>query len=161
MTNTLYCVITASGFDEALDESYTKDIREYLTPIDYYQIAGYDVLTESIYFMFFDKWKIFRMIDFFRRNNILLKYQVVENILDFIHSEKKYLEVFSDRHNKTVMENYILDTAKIDDVLDRMNQHRNNKEFSLLPIEKEVLGMIPSNITKSSDVAFGHLTGND
>ena len=62
MTNTLYCVITASGFDEALDESYTKDIREYLTPIDYYQIAGYDILNESIYFMYFDELKILRMI---------------------------------------------------------------------------------------------------
>ena len=143
MTNPLFCVITATGYDEALEEAYTKDISEYLTPIDYYQIAGYDILTESIYFMFFNEWKIFRMIDFFRRNNILLNYQVVENILDFIHCEKKYLEVFSDRHNKTVMENYILNTVTVDDVLDRMNQNRKNKDFFLLPIEKEVLGMIP------------------
>ena len=53
MTNPLFCVITATGYDEALEEAYTKDISEYLTPIDYYQIAGYDFLTESIYFMFF------------------------------------------------------------------------------------------------------------
>ena len=144
MTNPLFCVITASGYEEYLEESYIKDVSEYFKPIDYYSMAGFDVDHESIYFMFFEEWKILRMIDFFKRSNILFDYQIVTNVIDFIHSEKKYLEVFSDSHNKTVMDNYILDNVKIDDVLDRMNQNRNNKEFSLLPIEKEVLGMIPS-----------------
>lgn len=142
MTSILYCVITASGFEEVLDEAYTKDVSEYFKPKDYYCMAGFDVGKESIYFMFFDKWKILRMIDFFRRNNILLEYQKVENVIDYIHSDKKYLEVFSDRHNKTVIENYILNTVTVDDLLDRMNQNRHNKEFSLLPIEKEVLGVL-------------------
>ena len=141
MANLLYCVITASGFEETLEEAYTKDVSEYFIPIDYYSMAGFDANSESIYFMFFDEWKIFRMIDFFRRTNILLEYQVVENLIDFILSDKKYMNVFSEEHNKKVIENYILETITIDDVLDRMNQNRNNKEFSLLPIEKEVLGM--------------------
>jgi len=161
MKNPLYCVITESGFEEALDEAYTKDVNEYFVPKDYYSMAGFDVDMESIYFMYFDEWKIFRMIDFFKRNNILLEYHVVENVITFILSDKKYLEVFSDIHNKYVIENYILDAVSVNEVLDRMNQNRHNKEFSLLPIEKEVLGMITSNITKSSDVAFRHLTGYD
>ena len=161
MTNPLYCVITDTGYEKALEKAYTKDIREYFKPKDYYSMAGFDVDHESIYFMFFDKWKILRMIDFFRRNNILLEYQVVENVINFIHSDKKYVEVFADSHNKYVMDNYILDTVSVNDVLDWINQNRNNKDFSLLPVEKEVLGILPSNITKSSDVTFGHLTGND
>ena len=144
MTNPLYCVITAAGYEEALEEAYTKDIREYLIPADYYSMAGFDIDKESIYFMYFDEWKILRMIEFFRRNNILLEYQVVENAINFIHSEKKYLEVYSDEHNKMVMDNFIFNAITVDDILDRMNQNRNNKDYFLLPIEKEVLGMIPS-----------------
>ena len=141
MTNRLFCVITTNGNEDILEESYTNDLRTYFVPIDYYSMAGFDVDKESIYFMYFDKWKILRMVDFFSRNNILLEYQVVENVIDFLYSDKKYLNVFSDEHNKYVMDNYILDTVSMDDVLDRMNQNRNNKEFSLLPIEKEVLGI--------------------
>lgn len=141
MTNRLFCVITTNGNEDILEESYTNDLRTYFVPVDYYSMAGFDFDKESIYFMYFDKWKILRMVDFFSRNNILLEYQVVENVIDFLYSDKKYLNVFSDEHNKYVMDNYILDTVSMDDVLDRMNQNRNNKDYSLLPVEKEVLGI--------------------
>ena len=139
MLNSLYCIITTSG-NEHLDDAFTAEIRLYLDPDDYYCCAGYDVGNESIYFIYIDQWKVFQIIDFFKRNNILLHYQVVQNVIDFIDSDKKFLEVYSDEHNKTVVNNYIMNSVSVDDVLDRINDNRNNKEFSLLPIERSILG---------------------
>ena len=140
MINPMYCVITTRDNDH-LDEAFTTEIKSFLTPDDYYQIAGYDTLTESIYFMYIDEWKVIRMIEFFIKNGVLLEYQVVKNILDFINSDEKYKEVYSDEHNKMVMDNFIFNTLSVDAVLDRINENRNNKEFLLSEIEKTVLGV--------------------
>ena len=47
MANPLYCVITTRDNDH-LDEAFTAEIKSFLIPEDYYQIAGYDTLAESI-----------------------------------------------------------------------------------------------------------------
>jgi len=139
MLNSLYCIITTNG-NEHLDDAFTAEIRLYLDIGDDNCWAGYDVGNESIYFIYIDQWKVFQIIDFFKRNDILLEYQVVQNVIDFINSNNKYRELYSDEHNKTVMDNYIMNTVTIDDVLDRINDNRNNKEFLLLPIERSILG---------------------
>ncbi|MCX6280488.1 MAG: hypothetical protein NTU51_00820 [Bacteroidetes bacterium] len=139
MTNPLYCVITTRDNDH-LDEAFTTEIKSFLIPADYYQIAGYDTLAESIYFMYIEEWKVIRMIEFFIKNDILLEYQKVDNVLNFINADEKYLEVYSDDHNKTVMDNFIFNTISVNMVLDRIIENRNNDSFSLSEIEKTVLG---------------------
>ena len=145
MTNPLYCVITDTGYEKALEKAYTKDIREYLIPADYYNMAGFDIDKESIYFMYIEEWKVIRMINFFRINDILIEFQIVDNVMDFINGDEKYQEVYSDEHNKMVMDNFIFNTISVNEVLDRINENKNNASFSLSEIEKTVLGMIPSD----------------
>ena len=140
MANPLYCVITTRDNDH-LDEAFTAEIESFLIPEDYYQIAGYDTLAESIYFMFIEEWKVIRMINFFRINDILIEFQIVDNVMDFINGDEKYQEVYSDEHNKMVMDNFIFNTISVNEVLDRINENKNNASFSLSEIEKTVLGM--------------------
>ena len=140
MINPLYCVITTRDNDH-LDEAFSAEIKSFLIPEDYYQIAGYDTFAESIYFMYIEEWKIIRMIEFFISNDVLLEYQKVDNVLNFINGDEKYLEVYSDEHNKMVMDNFIFNTISVNEVLDRINENKNNASFSLSEIEKTVLGM--------------------
>ena len=140
MINPLYCVITTRDNDH-LDEAFSAEIKSFLIPEDYYQIAGYDTFAESIYFMYIEEWKIIRMIEFFISNDVLLEYQKVDNVLNFINGDEKYQEVNSDKHNKMVMDNFIFNTISVNEVLDRINENRNNDSFSLSEIEKTVLGM--------------------
>ena len=140
MTNNLYCIIIQSGHSH-LDEEFTSDAESYLDNYDRDCIAGYDIGNESIYFLYIPEWKVFRIIDFFKRNHILLKYELVTNIFDFLSSDVKFLVVYSEARNKNILDNYIINTVTIDTVLDRMNSNRNTKGFSLFQIEMSILGI--------------------
>ena len=140
MINPLYCLITDRDSDH-LNEAFNNEITSFLTIDDYYHMAGYDILTESILFMYIEEWKVVRIIEFCINHDILIEYQKVDNVIDFISSDEKYLEVFSDDHNKAIINYYIMETFSVDDILDRMNQNKNNTSFSLSEIEKTVLGI--------------------
>lgn len=138
MNNDLYCITVKSG-QEHLDESFTIDCLSYLDSDDGNYIAGFDINDESIYFVFIDEWKVEKMINFFKENNILIKFEKVSNIINFINSDKKYLEVYSEEHNRVVLNNYIKYHITVDNVLDRMYQNKDVKGFSLFPVEMEIL----------------------
>jgi hypothetical protein len=138
-TNPLYCIITKNVNDELLEENFEADASFYLEPDDGDCIGGFDIDNESIYLLFIDEWKIFKMIDFFSRNNVLIKYERVPDVIDLINSDKKYLKFYSEERNKTVLDEYILHHVSIDDILDRISENRNNGGFSLLPVEQLIL----------------------
>jgi len=125
--------------DELLDEKFTSEISSYLDPDDRDYMGGYDIDNESIYLLFIDEWKTFKMIDFFKRHNLLVKYERVSNVLDLINSDKKYFKFYSDERNKEILDNYILNNITIDDVLDSISENRNKTGYSLLPIELSIL----------------------
>lgn len=136
--NNLYCITVKSG-QEHLESKFEKDCLSYLEENDGEQIAGFDVEDESIYFTFMDEWKIKRMIEFFRKNNILISVTKILNIIDFINSEKKYLKVYSEERNRVIMNRYITIHVTIDSILERLFKNKDIEGFSLLPIEKEIL----------------------
>jgi hypothetical protein len=138
-TNSLYCIITKNVNDELLEEKFNTDASLYLEPDDGDCIGGFDIDNKSIYLLYIDKWKIFKMIDFFSRNHVLIKFELVSDVIDLINSDKKYLEFYSEELNKTVLDNYIVHHVSIDDILDRINKNRNNSGFSLLPVEQLIL----------------------
>jgi hypothetical protein len=142
-TNSLFYIITKNVNDELLEENFEADASLYLEPDDGDCIGGFDIDNESIYLLYIDKWKIFKMIDFFERNHVLIKYECIPDVIDLINSDEKYLEFYSEERNKTVLDNYILHHVSIDDILDKMCKNRNNSGFSLLPIEKLILELYP------------------
>jgi hypothetical protein len=125
--------------DEILDKKFTNEISSYLDSEDRDYISGYDVEDQSIYLLYIDEWKTFKMIDFFKRNHLLVKYELVSNVIDLINSDEKYFKFYSDERNKEILDNYILNNVTIDDVLDRINENRSKTGFSLLPIERKIL----------------------
>lgn len=138
--NFLYCITVKNG-QEHLDEAFEIDCMTYLEEDDGDCISGFDVENESIYFTFIDESKVRKMIDFFKRNGILIKYEKVSNIIDFINNDKKYLRVYSDERNRSILNTYIKIHVTVDNVLERLHDNKHNDEFSLLPIEKEILTM--------------------
>jgi len=138
-TNSLYCITIKNVNDELIEEKFITDISSYLDPDDGDYISGYDVEDQSIYILYIDEWKIFKMIDFFERNHVLIKYECVPDVIELINSNKKYLEFYSEERNKTVLDEYILQHVSIDEILDRINENRNSSEFSILPIEQLIL----------------------
>ncbi len=79
-TNSLYCITTKNVNDELLEEKFEADASLYLEPDDGDCIGGFDIDNESIYFLYIDEWKIFKMIDFFSRNHVLIKYELVVSL---------------------------------------------------------------------------------
>jgi len=146
-TNPLYCITTKNVNDELLEEKFITDISAYLDPDDEDYVSGYDVEDQSIYLLYIDKWKIFKMIDFFSRNNVLIKYECVPDVIDLINSDEKYRKFYFEERNKTVLDEYILHHVSIDDILDRINKNRNNSGFSLLPVEKLILETVSDRKT--------------
>ena len=146
-TNPLYCITTKNVNDEILEEKFVTDISAYLDPDDGDYVSAYDIDNESIYLLYIDEWKIFKMIDFFSRNHLLIKYECVPDVIDLINSDEKYLEFYSEEHNKTVLDEYILHHVSIDDILDRINKNRNNSGFSLLPVEQLILETVSDRKT--------------
>jgi hypothetical protein len=125
--------------DELLEEKFNTEISTYLDPDDVDQILGYDIDNESIYILYLDEWKTFKMIDFFKRNHLLVKYELVSNVIDLINSDQKYFKFYSEERNKEILDNYILNNITIDDILDRISENRSKTGFSLLPIERKIL----------------------
>lgn len=128
--NKLYCLITKQNGYEYLELSFV----EILSTIDFQDgdfIIGHDVNDESIYFTYIEESKTIEIINFFKKNNILVLCQHVKNVINFIQSDKKYMDVYE--NNKLSMNNYIIKNVNSDDILDRM---MNN---TLLQIEFDIL----------------------
>lgn len=138
--NNLYCITVKSG-QEHLESEFEKDCLSYMEEFDGEYIAGFDVDDESIYFTFMDEWKIEKMVDFFKRNKILIEVEKVSNIIKFINSDKKYLKVYSEERNRVIMNHYITIHITIDSILERLFENKEKDDFFLLPIEKEILLM--------------------
>lgn len=137
-SNLLYCIIIKKS--DYLEKEFDKDISTYLVDGDGDHVAGTDVENETIYLLYIEEWKIFKMIDFFKKHDVLLKFEIVTNIFDFL-GNLKYSSIYSDKDNKKVIDTYISIHITMDDVLDRINENKGISGFKLLPIEKEILSM--------------------
>ena len=137
-SNLLYCIIIKKS--DYLEKEFDKDISTYLVDGDGDHVAGTDVENETIYLLYIEEWKIFKMIDFFKKHDVLLKFEIVTNILDFL-GNSKYSSIYSDKDNKKVIDTYISIHITMDDVLDRINENKGISGFKLFPIEKEILSM--------------------
>jgi hypothetical protein len=128
--NKLYCLITKQNGYEYLELSFV----EILATINFDDsdfIIGHDVNDESIYFTYIEESKAIEIINFFKRNNILVSCQCVKNVIDFIQSDKKYMDVYE--NNKQTVDNFIIENVNSDDVLDRMIN------YPLLQVELDIL----------------------
>jgi len=137
--NSLYCITVKNKQDFQLEETFIQDCMNYLEEKDGDLIAGFDVEDESIYFTFIDEWKIFKMINFFRKKGILIKSEKIINIIEFINSDKKYMMVYSDERNKSILNRYIRIHVTTDNILERVYDNKGVNDFSLFPIEEEIL----------------------
>lgn len=137
MCNELYCIVIKSGFDH-LEDEFIMESSLNIDDSDF--IAACDVGEESIYFTYIDYFKISKMLSFFRKHKILINYQVIDNVIDFITSDKKYSDLYSDNRNKTILDKYIINNVTIDNVLDRMID-----KCQLLPIELDILNELPQH----------------
>ena len=137
-SNLLYCIIIKKS--DYLEKEFDKDISTYLVDGDGDHVAGTDVENETIYLLYIEEWKIFKMIDFFKKHDVLLKFEIVTNIFDFL-GNLKYSSIYSDKDNKKIIDTYISIHITMDDVLDRINENKGISGFKLLPIEKEILSM--------------------
>ena len=137
-SNLLYCIIIKKS--DYLEKEFDKDISTYLVDGDGDHVAGTDVENETIYLLYIEEWKIFKMIDFFKKHDVLLKFEIVTNIFDFL-GNLKYSSIYSDKDNKKIIDTYISIHITMDDVLDMINENKGISGFKLLPIEKEILSM--------------------
>ena len=137
-SNLLYCIIIKKS--DYLEKEFDKDISTYLVDGDGDHVAGTDVENETLYLLYIEEWKIFKMIDFFKKHDVLLKFEIVTNIFDFL-GNLKYSSIYSDKDNKKIIDTYISIHITMDDVLDRINENKGISGFKLLPIEKEILSM--------------------
>ena len=137
--NSLYYITVKNKQDFQLEETFIQDCMNYLEEKDGDLISGFDVEDESIYFTFIDEWKIFKMINFFRKNGVLVKFEKISNIIDFINSDKRYLTVYSEERNRLILNKYIRINVTSDDVLERLYDNKGVTDFSLFPIEQEIL----------------------
>lgn len=131
--NKMFCIVTKSGFDYLEDEFFSY-MSKFLKPNDSGYIAGGDVSGETIYFTCIDEYKVSKMIKFFKTNDIFIKCEEVSNIVEFLNSDKKYLEIYNDERNKIILNNFIVKNVSIDNILDRMIGR-----FMLLSIELDIL----------------------
>jgi len=136
--NNLYCITTKCG-NADLKEKFNTWSSLFLEKGDGDCIGGYDIENESIIFSYIDERKIFKMIDFFEKHHLLIKYELVSDVIDLLYSDEKYLKFYSDERNKEMLDNYILHNVTIDNILDRLNKHKKKIGFSLLPIEMSIL----------------------
>jgi len=137
--NSLYCITVKSKGCEHLETDFELDCMKYMEESDGEYIAADDVGDESIYFIFIDKWKIDRFVDFFERNDISIKVQKVSNIIEFITNDEKYLKVYSEERNMGILDHYIITHITPDSILERLHKNKEVSGFSLLPIEKKIL----------------------
>ena len=136
-SNLLYCIIIKKS--DYLEKEFDKDISTYLVDGDGDHVAGTDVENETIYLLYIEEWKIFKMIDFFKKHDVLLKFEIVTNIFDFL-GNLKYSSIYSDKDNKKIIDTYISIHITMDDVLDfRIQITSHRKRNSLNGIKKQAI----------------------
>ena len=127
----LYCLVTKQNGYEYLELSFVEILATIIFEDNDF-IVGYDVNDESIYFTYINKSKTIEIINFFKKNNILFSYEIINDVVDFIQSDEKYITVYE--NNKSSIDDFIIENMTSDDVLDRMV-----KKYPLLQIELDIL----------------------
>ena len=130
--NSIYCFIIKNTLP--LEDEFVEVLSKFMGPKDGDYIAGYDDGDESIYITYVDKYKIDKMVEFFQKHNALVSFQKIDNIVDFLNSEQKYLLLYE--LNNDILDNYIEHNISIDNILERICD--NCMEY-LLPVEVKML----------------------
>ena len=86
-SNLLYCIIIKKS--DYLEKEFDKDISTYLVDGDGDHVAGTDVENETIYLLYIEEWKIFKMIDFFKKHSRKYQTRINEVLLAIVHDYKK------------------------------------------------------------------------
>jgi hypothetical protein len=134
--NQLFCIVTKKDSNPKIEEDFVSDISTYLNSTDGEYIAGYDYNNQSIFLTYIDRSKVLKMVDFFKRYNVLDEFIKVDNVMKFINSDIKYSELYLEESNKVMLNNYIRYNVSVDDVLERIFE---SSMKSLFPIELEIL----------------------
>ncbi len=137
MTKEMYCLITKQQNDDVcLEIEFEKILSLISYNVDNY-IIGCDVNNESIYFIYLDNCDILlKIINFFKEHNLLISGKRIDNIIELINSDKKYLEVYLE--GSKLIDKYICNHITTDEILDRMIESGSYK-YEPLSIELEIL----------------------
>ena len=143
-SNPLYFIAVKGAPDpdeqKHLETLFMVELSSFVSNWEKDAIAGFDMENESSgLFIFLDEWKIFRILEFFRKYDILESYEIISNPAQSISSNPRYLEAYKDERTKMILDSYIRRNMNLDDVLDRINENKSVPGFTLLPIEKEIL----------------------
>ena len=134
--NDMYCIIVKNNND--IEDEFEKYCSTFLKSSDSKYILGGDDDDISIYLTYLDNDKINKIVDFFKKHNMLIKHNKIDNIVSLICSDEKYLTLYSDEHNKPILDEYIKYHISVDDILDRMINEKISVT-DLLPIELKIL----------------------
>jgi hypothetical protein len=121
------------------DDEFITYLQTFIEEEEKEHMGGEEVGDEVIIITDLSIFKTMKMIEFFEKNNFLKSYEFVTNIVDFINSDNKYSEIYSDDRNKVILDKYINATVTVDDILDRILK---NGLPSLLQVELEKLRSI-------------------
>lgn len=142
--NPLYFII-ARGTQEPekqkrIETEFLVDLCQFVSNPEKDAIAGFDLENGGTgMLLFLDEWKVFRIVDFFEKNDLLVSFEIISNPPQFICSNPKYLEGYREERNKVILDKYMRKNMGIDDVLDRINENKSIPGFKLLPVEEEIL----------------------
>ena len=134
IANDLYHITVRNNPE--LEKEFVENVSQFLEPEDSDAITGLDIDDKSIYLTFVDDYKVAKLIEFFKKHKMLIKFGRVDNIIDFINSDKNFFELYSEENNNTILNSYIEYNITKDNILDRIS---SNSIDSLLPIELEIL----------------------
>jgi hypothetical protein len=134
VANDLYFIIIKN--DVELEETFTENISQFLESDDVDAITGHDVGNKSIYLTFVDDYKLIKLLQFFKKYKVLIKFGKVDNIIDFINNNKDFFELYLEERNNIILNNYIQYNITKDNILERISL--NSLEY-LLPVELDVL----------------------
>jgi hypothetical protein len=143
-SNPLYFITVKGAPDpdeqKGLETLFMVELCSFVSNWEKDAIAGFDMENGgSGLFIFLDEWKVLRILDFFRKHDLLESYEIISKPTQFISSNARYLEAYQEERNKIILDNYIRRNMSADDVLDRINENKSVPGFTLLPIEKEIL----------------------
>lgn len=132
----MFCITTLQNSDQNIESDFDDLLDKYLDYNDSEHICGYDTINTSIYLVDIEEYKVIEIINFFKNKKLLVKVVVVENIIEFILSDQKYIDLYNDDRNNIILNKYIIKNTSVDDVLERLNEVKLN---NLLPIELNIL----------------------
>lgn len=144
LSNPLYFIVVNGIPDpekeKRLETEFTADLCSYVSNSEKDAVAEFNMKNKCTgLLIYLDKWKVLRILEFFRHYDLLVSYEIISNPVRFIRSSSEYYEAYQEERNKRILDNYILRNISIDDVLERIHENKSVPGFSLLPVEIEIL----------------------